>query len=1838
MRAFLLLALALSPLGRAAGEPVLDRAAVPSAGRQKALLTVDRFGRYSISVKSSQGTSVQVVDRMAGPRETAGRAGEEDGRLDVFLERGEFRLLTEGHSRAAGEARLSVRSFEEQSTPQPSQLVETKLVESSLDDFEQRSFWLVVKERRRIALEAAGRNLADLRLWRDGQWLVDAAPEIERIQPKVGRPLLACRLSTDLEPGLYLVTAYGGPPQPWDDEGEAHPLYLRFGFPRLPEAGRRRLTVSPFGIDRYLVPGAANYVRLELGEALPATLRAATLDPEQPFVLPGEISEITKKSQPPVAEIDLPAQEDAEPRGEGQPLADRIVTVEAEAGQPYLLQQFDRRSAYSFRAAGDYWISSVHSGHPQDSVDVTALLVQDDAKAPLRESVVEIDAKTAWKRRANLLATLTVFLRVKEAGKYEVLLEGPEARARIEPFLTFRPARYQPPPMKGSGSTWDLDVGFYVLTAEPVKRGIVTFTVRAKGPVDSGPQATGAAAEDTGVRAGAVFPSVPLRRDRSYWVYLNEQPEVRSGVQLRKLPVDPTEPLFVAQRPGETVSVPITVGEPGLLRAESEDGATLDLSIDDGPPLKAAALAPGAHTVSLRNGGKDTVQYSLAFEPARLARGASLPPLPTEEAPAAFETLSESSPRFLDLDAGASATFNVRADQAGLYVLSSTGLLATDGNFRSRVVTSFARESGNGIGRNFELRQYLREGDYQLTVATQAPSAGHLGVQLRRTQIQEGGFLLLRLPARASVKAGEAVSYRFTITNPGEFRVRALGLDRGFRCRLEDEDGWPVVPPDGPADVTRYFEPGRYRFVVLPEATDARVVSVIDPVARRRPREGHGPHPLPLGQSVEHVWLEPGEGQERVPDMWRLDLPAGTDVSFALSAEMEGALHRVGEDEPVASLGVGNPPKLSLAAGQYRLEVRSVRQNNRAPYTLGAFPVALLAGMERAVKAPAEVEVAVDGNGLMEITSFGSADVKARLYDAQGGLVAASDDRPDDWNFQIAERLAPGRYHLRVEPVGSSAGTTSVRVRAPREEAKPALALPASVEVRPGRAALVFPLSAVRGDLLLAQAQSTESLGLSLEVLHGESWVALGSATGRAARIEVPLAEATSGASGSRDGEFRLRVWSQDRRDATARLSVAATAVKRAKENDLRRGLRLTPVAGLPAGTAVARIDLDRPGLFRVREARGLRFGTEVEEATRPAVNGLVAVPGRRLYVTADADAPREGSSSMLRAERVALASGQSLVVEVKARGLVPVEAAPSVGPLVVRARSRSLQPGLRLAEAADKDLPSEGAMAVGPGLAVAVSLQPTKPMAVVFAASPPATGQGGEATLEAVTLPRPKAEKLLAGITDGVLERSSALAYSLSPGPKRLRLGLSRGMAATLGTLATVESVVATDEDASAETIYTSATTLTLLYTGGGTGRYSIEALSAEAPVVAASEPLELMLADAGLTRLQVAHVEFAPRPSPAPPTEASEAAAPSEAPRDGARARSATLHVRGAVEEAAFLQSDGSLHRGRDLPLADAGTLLVRHHRGPLLIWIERDSEDASTLWQLSGLTAQPVELPAAVRLEGKARLLAFERTVPALLQVRSATPLVTVLIRPESARDVAVHIKETSFDTILPAGRSELLLRPSLTSALFGTAELHTVPIVRIGEGLGPEALLPPGSSRAFSFQVENGGPVGVGVRASAAVVEATLLDEQGQLLGSGVTQMPTLEPGRYLLVLHAPAEGDAVRVQPALAGLKQPSTAPPDEVVRRYVTPDTPPATFQSRYVEEAPERGETTEEGEEGPGSWGEQQQDDEVEEEEEEEETPDSEPPPRHSMSGETEPSASVAERQEAPERLAVRS
>jgi hypothetical protein len=1702
-----------SPAQERSAEPVLDRSVVSAQGAQTAQLRVPQFGRYSIRASSAQGTALQLVDRMAGPGSIEGVAGEEDGRLDVFLDRGEYRIVSHGHEQARGEAKLSVQAFTEASTASAPRLIEDRLVEESLQDLQQRSWWLEVGPRSRlVTLEAAGRSLADLRLWKDGQWLVDAAPQIRVVQPHVGRPLLVCQLHTTLEPGLYLVSAYGGPSQPWAEESDEHPLYVRAGTPRLGVAGRRRYDISPFGFDRYRVPGSATYFRLELPEATQMTLDLGSYDPARPFRAADEHFEVDKRTLPPAVESRVSQQD-----------ADRVVVVSGDAGQPYVLQHFEFLDSYSFVGEREHWVSTIHSGHAADSADATGLLIESPGSsrsiAPYREQTVELGGARTWRRRVNLLAPLTLYLNLRETTRYVFASEGVAARFRVEPFLLTRPQGYKPPDFRESGDAWNLDAGYYVLTVQPAKAGIATLTLRPMGIVDSLLEGVGlGSAPDANQVTGSVrFSEVFLKHDHRYTLYLNRQPGVTAGVIVRSLPLDLREPLPLWQKPGEAIEVAFAQAEPGALRAIAEDGVMLPVSVDGGEWRTRIEVTPGKHTARVQVRGDQAQTYALTFEPRRLDPAVALPLLPDAaraEIPG-FPSLTAGSPQHLDLAAGTSQTFAVTADEPALYRLESSGLLATLGNLRTRTIPSLQRASQNGVGRNFLIQGYLGSGDYQLTIAGEGPSAGHLGVSLQKASLQRGGYLTLYRPARTTLPTGEAAEYRFIITEPGEFRVRALGQGRRLRCRLEDHEGWPLVAPNGDADVTRSFEPGHYRFIVLPEATDAKVVSLIEPVPQPRTYTGHGPHRLPLAIVRDAVWLEPKSEEPRAPDVWTFEAPADMPLRIQLSGEMRAELIDADTGEHVLDVPALRGYAGQLQKGRYRLEVVAARINSGVSYQIGVWPEPLVVELDRDVALPADLPLAVGEAAMIELSSFGDIDVRAQLLDSTGRRLAASDDRADDWNFHLASSLEPGAYRLRVDPVGRAYGSTRVSMRTSAVAHEPALALPTTIEVALGDSARLYPLQLPEGQaLFLASARTDEGVGLALEAKRGDAWLRVAYSSGREARVEVPVSTLSAN-----EPRYRLRLWSLDRRHSPVKLAVAAVVPTSETEQRLARGLPLVPVEGFVPRPAVAAVALDRPGVLRIEHGSDARWCTGIDAACR-AFEKVVAVPGRGLWVVTDS---ADVAASARRWS--ATAEGESPAIPVTAVG-VTVDLDPGTGPVLVRARSRVGQPGVR-ALAAGTSASSNSAFAAAARAAVAVSLYSNADTALLWNAG------GGDAnaessldvSVEAIRYAEVDTEGLTSGAASGALDAKSVRRFSLDRGAKRLRVALDVGLVAVLSTRGEVESVHWADAATLAKSLETEAEELTLLHAGDQVARFAIESipLPKVSDALSTATAFEARLDRAGTLDLRVA-----------------------SAPVD------VHVRVRGAAGEALLMTDGGRVRRGTDLLLERGlgGWLRVPHEPGLLVIWNDDGRQPGP--WSIR-TAAEPsrVEVPALLPLSGESVSWRVDLAGPAVLHVRSREAVIARVERGDhETPGVAVYASGAHIDEFLPDGQATLTLR-AVGGELSGTAELTMSPVIRIGEGLGPEVLLAPGATRFFSFQVDARGPIGVGVRASADVVEATLLSSSGAVIGKGPAQMPTLDAGTYWLALSAPSDESPVTAQATVVGLERPSSGPPEEVVRTYL---------------------------------------------------------------------------------------
>lgn len=1710
---------------------------LPATGRQETILETAQFGRYAVLSKSSQGTALQVIGRMAGPGTIQGIPGERDGRVDLFLDRGTYKVVTFSHEKGTGEVTLEAHSFQEQN-PKPAPILEKhKIIQTSLDDLQRRSYWLDIQKREVVYIETAGRNLADLRLWKDGSWLVDIAPTGEEIEPQTGKPLNALRMAADLNPGLYLLIAYGGPSKPWSETSNDHPFYVRSGIPQLGMTGRRYFTTSPFGVDRWLVPRRANYFRLELPKAEDAALEVSTFDEKDPFSISDLYQEITKNSLPPVAEITTSGYNDGF----------YLVNVRREAGKGYVLQHFEYKKYYPFDGTGDYWLSTTHSGYGEDSVDASALLTeryrnQRDTERLYQKSLIELDKEKGWRRRVNLIDPLTMYLHVDTRGEYVVEGRGVEALFRVEPFLISRPRDYRSPPFHSSGHVWDLDRGIYVLTVEPMPdgRGIMDLMVHHEEVP---------APEESPAQTSIRFPRITLDMDKTYTLYMNEQPGVKAGLVLRPLPIDLTEPLPVTQKSHETLEISIKVPEAGVVSGIGEDGGLMDIAVMEKPntsnkPLKGVqwvrglinpdhgpdqwektlSLEAGEYFIYVRNPSDHIIQYSLLIEPTRLASDtplrritdASLKTLPQ------FPVLSRDHPMFLNVDRHEKKTFIVKVDRPALYRLESIGLLETEGNIRTRVNPSLDRQRSNGVGRNFLIQQFFREGEYQLTVSPQGDTKGRMGIQLAETDLHDGGILSDNIPAPYSLAAGQGIAYRFHIKEKGVYTLEALGLNRDFRMRLEDENGWPVTTPGGIARLEREFSTGAYRMVILPQPVQARVVARLKSIPAQAKTEGHGPHVIPfhlMGKDIHHVWEEPREGDQRLPDTWCFTVPAPTETVIRLSREMTGDLVRMDGQTQSIPLSGRKPWSGSLEKGDYCIKTQSIRKNNQLEYFLNVDIQDLVDGLSREITAPAEISVSVGKDGAVEISSFGDEDVSARLYHTGDRLIARSDDGEDNWNFHLAQNLVKGKYRLKIDPIGKEAAQTMVSMYVPPEIQEKPISLPAHMTIK-GDGVHLYPLQIPKDkECVVISAHSTDNLLMAIEQKDQDQWKTLGASSGKAPLVAVVLSTVD-------DTPCRLQIQSIDHRGSPIQLRAAVMSPSMIHESDLIHAnapLKALPDLDLPMG--IISITLESPGLFEIMgpPTKGLFYASGPGQSFVPCENNLAMAGSTRLWIMAGTD---RKATFQIRGRRIQL-SHEPLSLTIPPQTRLWVGNTPFQGTCLVMAESRVDQPVVVWLDPPETFMDIAG-MGVGQQSAVAVTFDPGRSLIGVWNAGD--LNMPFPVHVTQYNFAAPMSETLGMGIIDAAIEPDEPHRFMLPDGLKRIQLVMPKATAAVLETMGVIQSVQWSGNESISRTVDTEADTLTLLHT-------------ADRPihvgVILSSIPREQSLTK--LTSKDILKQTFSVSGSFETAIQLSD---------QEKMGGNLVLHLLGASVEGTLKEQNGRIRRGETIHVKDDAALTVSHGPGLVMAWLENG--DMNPWHELARENLFDVQSTGSVPLKGNAMTLVFQPETPTLLHVRTFGPVI-VSMAPQGV-PLKVMVAQEGAD-IPVYGSPDLERRISLQAVnaglLAGTVDCVLSDITPISEGPGPKQMLEPGGSRIFSFHLSRPVRVGIGVKASSDIATCTLMDAAGRILGTGVVQMHDLETGTYLMIIQSPPQGLPVEVQPVLVGITPRGTEPPEDVIQKYL---------------------------------------------------------------------------------------
>jgi hypothetical protein len=653
------------------------------------------------------------------------------------------------------------------------------------------------------------------------------------------------------------------------------------------------------------------------------------------------------------------------------------------------------------------------------------------------------------------------------------------------------------------------------------------------------------------------------------------------------------------------------------------------------------------------------------------------------------------------------------------------------------------------------------------------------------------------------------------------------------------------------------------------------------------------------------------------------------------------------------------------------------------------------------------------------------------------------------------------------------------------------------------------PLTTAPGDLLVAAADANgPAVGLGLEFRGNGDWITFSESVGRSPWVALPVT--------GPKGEYRLRVWSVDRSTDPIRLQtrmIAQTAQAAAKL--VGGGVTLRPIEGIVPGLAVAAVGGVEPGAYRLDSATAdLSWSTVSGRGLSRSSDAILFSRGDRLWFAARTDA----SASVVARRVVFGETPVTLTAPGSDEAAIDVtDPTPVKGALRLWvADSRLGQPTL-----AGSDLVT----AIAHDSAVAVVLRPDQAQAGL---RPWNAGDGTTSlpiNLRRLDFAKVTQESLDWGVADRGLKRRQALGFSLPQGMKRLSLALPP------------QTVVVLHQGNRTEGIWSGSMALALTRDSTADRMTILSAADADAQLGLSLTPIaegDAMVALGGGRIFK----QYFP----------SEGVLRLDLRLSDAEKQSAAklrLLTGGAVKQATLQRDDGTVTRDPAPLVAGHGVVDIEHGPGLVVAWIEGGDPLTSL-----GVAAQGIQVKntSTVSLAGAAQQLVFAVDQPKFLRLKTTTPVIAELAPAQRLR---VFANGADLNLLLPTGTTPVVLRAAGDGPLSGIAEASLIDIAPIGEGLGPKVRLAPGESRLYSFEIKDERDIGVGVRGAADSAHCRVLDAEGRTVGRGVVQMLHLKPGTYLLAVDAPAEGNAIEVQPALVGVAAPDGSPPDEVKRFYL---------------------------------------------------------------------------------------
>ncbi|NLS01362.1 DUF1311 domain-containing protein [Rhizobium sp. P38BS-XIX] len=1700
-------------------QPHLALDHLPADRDGSTLLTVDKPGHITIRTQSTSGVALQLVDMITGPGDRMGAAGVSDGRIDALLDKGIYKIRVFGAKGATGDTKLTAQAYQELDQPEAT-LASLASVDAELGDLQQRSYWIDIPDTGRVDIEAVGRSLQDLRLWRNGTDIAALAPRISIFELKPGLPMTRATLMGSVEPGRYLVTAYGGQKLVWTNSDSAEPFHIRAGTQMSLAGGIVEGVIGAFGSMRFEAPADLDTFRLALPQSAPATLRAARLSSS---TMSFQTAAIGKSNREPVAMLALAAGD--------QP---GIVEVSGYEGQHFQLRGLRFSNQAQFDGSVPNLISLDVAGEGGDEIPATALLLRQDASGNstiVASDLPHLGPGQAWRRRFNLRGPTSLLFEMTQAGPIEIRSSGIALHANISPVMADNAPRAD----GQSPGRFDLNAGYYLLQLMPDKEavGIVDLVFGTPGLT---PPIQAAAPARTTISFGIR----PAEKATSYEIITNAAPGLLTGPRAVALPADLQarplalwQPVDASAQPEQSQNqgmsnVPAPVPQPKAAPADdanalSRPPSPADMRIDVHVPMGGTIAAVDMHNTPVAFASSNQrfdakgKTVTLRFPAPSTARSIIVSWQPDRTATQKSAALVPASPllagqrQFLDLAENAQKTYRLDVAEGGLYRVETLGRLQTSLSLGTSFLPQLGAASDNGDGHNALLQTYLRAGTYQINVSAQN-SAGHLGLAVTPASLLTAATLVPDGTSRGILSGGRGAVVPLEIATAGSYQLDLYSLGGDLTARLEDMEGWPLTAPGPLSTLTQDFTPGHYRLVILPRDVDTRFVARLRPVVEPPQLQGHGPHPLAFNEAQSFQWREPqSKSDTRIPDSWTFDLQADANVSIDLTEGMIGTLVR-NDNEQIARFVASPQFSGKLKAGHYRIDLTSLAHDDRLDYQITLNTKDLQPGEARFINLPSELTFNVENSRVVSLGTFGRDEIKGVLKDEHGAVIERLAGRSDDWNIALSTRLAAGSYTLSLDrAVASGTGTSSsednsdtqdadtssddqdtasddqasaadieIQFALPQERDQPALTDHGTAEVN-GASVFTFPLPAgVKDQLALVAAQSTSDLVLSVEKRDADgNWKPQAFARGRTPLIAWPHSD--------NDAQWRASVWTLD--GGAAPIKIGARNIARGMREPGNVALEPMTIDGLGISLNVALAHAPSAGLVNLGVTADLLAGASADRPLTTATSGLFAPQSDHLWLVSNTAGhiqvdPAEPNAKIA----LTLAPGD--------RAVVPATTATPGKVRFWRADSAFGQPGL----AAGRGM--------GVSLNSAAALADRQDLHVWNAAS----DEGLQMRLKPIDATELEAVQLN-GTYTATIPAFSAQPVKLTNGIKRLTLDVAPGIAVVSAPSSSQLLNVWSGAAPLSRNLATSAEEIWLVNLTPETGSARVSLSPGQAVTLGNDQIKRRFFGTVGSEEIAV----------------------------DAAKGD--VIKVSGG--SATFIGADGRVARGDGMTVSGPGQLIVDHGAGLVALWLERGGQSPWPKPELKSLA-----LPQSLPLEGEAMAFHINPDKPMVLDASTDAPVI-IALEQNGHRDLQLFPTGAEFHRYVAAGDATLTLYSTHEGPLSGNLNVSATPVVPVNDGVGAPVVLAPGTTALFGFEVKNGGNIGVGLRSDPDLAVSRLLNAKGEVIGEGINQLEQLAAGNYLLEARAPADAPTLIVRPSVVGLSPPPAGPPPEVISDYL---------------------------------------------------------------------------------------